>query len=99
MATIPSQPEEAVIHYDLAVQKRMNSEDLYFFRSEALYELKPRCSFSRLRKMSEFRKDHQKYLLLKAAIQYEKGDLNMPMRHTMPSRNCTTNKLLFTCSL
>ena len=32
MATSPSQPQQALIHYDLAVQKRMNSEDLYFFR-------------------------------------------------------------------
>ena len=76
MATIPSQPEEAVIHYDLAVQKRMNSEDLYFFRSEALYELKLLdAALADLEKCLEFRKDHQKYLLLKAAIQYEKGDL------------------------
>ncbi len=76
MATIPSQPQQAIIHYDLAVQKRMNSEDLYFFRSEALYELKLLdAALADLEKCLEFRKDHQKYLLLKAAIQYEKGDL------------------------
>ena len=76
MATSPSQPQQAVIHYDLAVQKRMNSEDLYFFRSEALYELKLLdAALADLEKCLEFRKDHQKYLLLKAAIQYEKGDL------------------------
>jgi tetratricopeptide (TPR) repeat protein len=77
MATIPSQPQQALIHYDLAVQKRMNSEDLYFFRSEALYELKRLdAALADLEKCLEFRKNHQKYLLFKAAIQYEKGDLN-----------------------
>jgi tetratricopeptide (TPR) repeat protein len=77
MATIPSQPQKALIHYDLAVQKRMNSEDLYFFRSEALYELKQLdAALADLEKCLEFRKDHQKYLLFKAAIEYEKGDIN-----------------------
>ena len=77
MATIPSQPQQALIHYDLAVQKRMNSEDLYFFRSQALYELKRLdAALADLEKCLEFRKDHQKYLLFKAAIEYEKGDIN-----------------------
>ena len=69
MATSPSQPQQALIHYDLAVQKRMNSEDLYFFRSQALYELKRLdADLADLEKCLEFRKDHQKYLLFKAAI-------------------------------
>ena len=77
MATSPSQPQQALIHYDLAVQKRMNSEDLYFFRSQALYELKRLdAALADLEKCLEFRKDHQKYLLFKAAIEYEKGDIN-----------------------
>ncbi len=77
MATSPSQPHQALIHYDLAVQKRMNSEDLYFFRSQAFYDLKRLdAALADLEKCLEFRKDHQKYLLFKAAIQYEKGDLN-----------------------
>ena len=77
MATSPSQPQQALIHYDLAVQKRMNSEDLYFFRSQALYELKRLdAALADLEKCLDFRKDHQKYLLFKAAIEYEKGDIN-----------------------
>ena len=77
MATSPSQPQQALIHYDLAVQKRMNSEDLYFFRSQALFELKRLdAALADLEKCLEFRKDHQKYLLFKAAIEYEKGDIN-----------------------
>ena len=77
MATSPSQPHQALIHYDLAVQKRMNSEDLYFFRSQAFYDLKRLdLALADLEKCLVFRKDHQKYLLFKAAIEYEKGDLN-----------------------
>ncbi|MDC1021833.1 hypothetical protein OAQ85_00195 [Schleiferiaceae bacterium] len=77
MAIIPLQPKKALYHYDLAIQKRMNGEDLYFFHAEANYELKQlNAALADLEKCLEFRKDHQKYLLFKAAIEYEKGDLN-----------------------
>ena len=73
----------------------MNSE-IFTFRSEALYELKLLdAALAGLEKCLEFRKDHQKYLLLKAAIQYEKGDRHA-YETTITSRNCTINKLLFT---
>jgi len=77
MARVPPQPSDALMHYDLAISKHMNSEDLYYFRSEAHYEL---GQFSEalgdLEKCLEFRENHQKYMLFKAAIQYEMGDLN-----------------------
>ena len=39
MAIEEKQPTKALMHYDLAISKRMNSEDLYYFRAEAYYEL------------------------------------------------------------
>lgn len=76
MAADPQQPAQALMHYDLAITKRMNSEDLYFFRAEAYYELgQLREALADLEKCLEFRENHQKYMLRKAAIQYEMGDL------------------------
>lgn len=76
MAIEEKQPNKALMHYDLAISKRMNSEDLYFFRSEAYYELgQLQEALADLEKCLEFRENHQKYMLRKAAIQYEMGDL------------------------
>lgn len=76
MALVPPQPAKALTHYDLAISKRMNSEDLYFFRAEAYYALgELRAALADLEKCLEFRKNHQKYMLFKASIQYEMGDL------------------------
>lgn len=76
MAVEEKQPTKALMHYDLAISKRMNSEDLYYFRAEAHYELgQLREALGDLEKCLEFRANHQKYMLFKAAIQYEMGDL------------------------
>ncbi|MGB1551338.1 MAG: tetratricopeptide repeat protein [Schleiferiaceae bacterium] len=76
MAIVPQQPSKALMHYNLAISKRMNSEDLYYFRAEAYYELKQlREALGDLEKCLELRTNHQKYMLFKAAIQYEMGDL------------------------
>lgn len=76
MAIEEKQPTKALMHYDLAISKRMNSEDLYYFRAEAYYELgQLREALADLEKCLEFRANHQKYMLFKAAIQYEMGDL------------------------
>lgn len=76
MAIEEKQPTKALMHYNLAISKRMNSEDLYFFRSEAYYELGQLSeALADLEKCLEFRENHQKYMLRKAAIQYEMGDL------------------------
>ena len=40
MALDPPQPMRALSHYDLAIAKRWQREDLYFFRSEANYAIK-----------------------------------------------------------
>ena len=74
MALDPKKPQRALFHYDMAIKKRMNSEDLYYFRSEANYELGNRqAALDDLEKCLEFRKDHQKYLLFKGLIEYEMG--------------------------
>ena len=74
MALDPRKPQRALYHYDLAIKKRMNSEDLYYFRSEANYELGNRqAALDDLEKCLEFRKNHQKYLLFKGLIEYEMG--------------------------
>ncbi|MGB0509263.1 MAG: tetratricopeptide repeat protein, partial [Schleiferiaceae bacterium] len=67
---------KALMHYNLAISKQMNSEDLYYFRAEAYYELKQlREALGDLEKCLELRTNHQKYMLFKAAIQYEMDDL------------------------
>lgn len=77
MAVEEKQPTKALMHYDLAISKRMNSEDLYYFRAEAHYELgQLREALADLKKCLEFRANHQKYMLFKATIQYEMGDKN-----------------------
>jgi len=74
MSLQPVQAGQALQHYDLAIAKRMNSEDLYFFRAESNYELgRLNAALIDLEKCLEYRKDHQKYLLFKASIQYEMG--------------------------
>ncbi|MGB1281839.1 MAG: tetratricopeptide repeat protein [Schleiferiaceae bacterium] len=76
MAIVPQQPSKALMHYNLAISKQMNSEDLYYFRAEAYYELKQlREALGDLEKCLELRTNHQKYMLFKAAIQYEMDDL------------------------
>jgi len=77
MAIEEKRPTKALMHYNLAISKRMNSEDLYYFRAEAHYELGQfREALGDLEKCLEFRANHQKYMLFKAAIQYEMGDKN-----------------------
>jgi tetratricopeptide (TPR) repeat protein len=74
MSLQPVKAGPALQHYDLAIAKRMNSEDLYFFRAESNYELgQLNAALIDLEKCLEYRKDHQKYLLFKASIQYEMG--------------------------
>lgn len=74
MALTPAKAKEALEHYDLAISKRLNSEDLYYFRAEANYELgQLNDALGDLNKCLEFRENFQKYLLFKAAIEYELG--------------------------
>ena len=75
MALDPPQPTQALAHYDLAIAKRWQREDLYFFRSEANYALKKYdAALADLEVCLQMRPNNQKYLLSKAAIAYEKGD-------------------------
>ena len=77
MAIEEKQPNKALMHYNLAISKRMNREDLYYFRAEAHYELgQLHEALGDLGKCLEFRANHQKYMLFKATIQYEMGDKN-----------------------
>lgn len=74
MAIQPPKAAQALNHYDLAISKRLQSEDLYYFRAEAHYELgQLNDALADLEKCLEFRENFQKYLLFKAAIQYELG--------------------------
>jgi len=69
------QPADALRHYDIAISKRWQREDLYFFRSEANYALgQLNAALADLEVCLEMRPNYQKYLLFKAAIAYEKGD-------------------------
>ena len=69
------QPTDALRHYDLAISKRWQREDLYFFRSEANYALGYfNEALVDLEVCLQMRPNYQKYLLFKAAIAYEKGD-------------------------
>jgi len=69
------QPTDALRHYDIAISKRWQREDLYFFRSEANYALgQLNAALSDLEVCLQMRPKYQKYLLFKAAIAYEKGD-------------------------
>jgi hypothetical protein len=69
------QPVDALRHYDIAVSKRWQREDLYFFRSEANYALgQLNAALADLEVCLQMRPNYQKYLLFKAAIAYEKGD-------------------------
>jgi len=69
------QPADALRHYDIAISKRWQREDLYFFRSEANYALgKLNAALADLEVCLQMRPNYQKYLLFKAAIAYEKGD-------------------------
>ena len=75
MALDPPQPLRALEHYDLAVAKRWQKDDLYFFRSEANYAVKKyNAALADLEVCLQMRPNNQKYLLSKAAIAYEKGD-------------------------
>ena len=75
MALDPPQPLRALEHYDLAVAKRWQKDDLYFFRSEANYAVKKyNAALADLEVCLQMRPNYQKYLLSKAAIAYEKGD-------------------------
>ncbi len=75
MALDPPQPMSALTHYDLAIAKRWQREDLYFFRSEANYEIKNYdAALADLEVCLQMRPNYQKYLLSKAGIAYEKGD-------------------------
>jgi tetratricopeptide (TPR) repeat protein len=75
MALDPPQPTQALVHYDLAIAKRWQREDLYFFRSEANYALKKYdAALADLEVCLQMRPNYQKYLLSKAGIAYEKGD-------------------------
>ena len=75
MALDPPQPMRALTHYDLAVAKRWQREDVYFFRSEANYSLKKYdAALADLEVCLGMRPNYQKYLLSKASIAYEKGD-------------------------
>tara|TARA_B110000858_G_scaffold80763_1_gene93605 strand:+ start:263 stop:1507 length:1245 start_codon:yes stop_codon:yes gene_type:complete len=77
MSVQPLEAQQALQHYDLAIAKRMNSEDLYFFRAESNYELgRLNAALIDLDKCLEYRKDHQKYLLFRASIQYEMGAID-----------------------
>lgn len=72
------QPADALRHYDLAISKRWQREDLYFFRSEANYELgRLDAALADLEVCLQMRPNYQKYLLFKAAIAYEKGDRDL----------------------
>ena len=72
------QPADALRHYDLAISKRWQREDLYFFRSEANYELgRLDAALTDLEVCLQMRPNYQKYLLFKAAIAYEKGDRDL----------------------
>lgn len=72
------QPADAIRHYDLAISKRWQREDLYFFRSEANYELgRLDAALADLEVCLQMRPNYQKYLLFKAAIAYEKGDRDL----------------------
>ena len=74
MALDPPKASQAIGHYDLAISKRLQSEDLYYFRAEAHYELgQLNKALDDLDKCLEFRENFQKYLLFKAVIQYELG--------------------------
>jgi len=74
MSTQPPNAAQALKHYDLAISKRLQSEDLYYFRAEANYELgQLNDALADLDKCLEFRENFQKYLLFKAAIEYELG--------------------------
>ena len=69
------QPTDALRHYDLAISKSWQREDLYFFRSEANYALGYfNEALVDLEVCLQMRPNYQKYLLFKAAIAYEKGD-------------------------
>ena len=75
MALDPPQPMRALSHYDLAIAKRWQREDLYFFRSEANYAIKKYdAALADLEVCLQMRPNYQKYLLSKAGIAYEKGD-------------------------
>ena len=72
------QPADALRHYDIAISKRWQREDLYFFRSEANYALgQLNAALADLEVCLQMRPNYQKYLLFKAAIAYEKGDKNL----------------------
>ena len=69
------QPADALRHYDIAISKRWQREDLYFFRAEANYELgQLNAALADLEVCLQMHPNYQTYLLFKAAIAYEKGD-------------------------
>ena len=75
MSTVPKQPQKAIEHYDLAITKRFQSEDVYYFRAEAHYEMKNlQAALNDINKCLELRINYQKYMLFKGAVQYEMGD-------------------------
>lgn len=74
------QPEKALEHFDIAIAKRWQSEDLYFFRSMALVELERFDeALSDLEVCLTMRPNYQKYLLAKASVAYNSGDLALAL--------------------
>lgn len=70
--------QKALEHYDLAIAKKLTSEDLYFYRSQAHYALGQfDAALSDLEVCLSMRPNYQKYLLSKASIAYEKGDKDL----------------------
>jgi tetratricopeptide (TPR) repeat protein len=69
------QPTDALRHYDIAISKRWQREELYFYRAEANYALgQLNAALADLEVCLQMHPNYQGYLLFKAAIAYEKGD-------------------------
>lgn len=74
----PPNPAKALYHYDVAIGKKLQSEDLYFQRSKANYALgKLDEAMGDLEVCLTLRPNYQKYMLSKGAIAYEMGDLEL----------------------
>ncbi len=74
------QPEKAMEHYDLAVAKKWQSEDLYYYRFEAQLALEEYDkALQEIEVCLTMRPTYQKYLLGKADAAYKKGDLELAL--------------------
>ncbi|MEY2963781.1 MAG: hypothetical protein RL754_1042 [Bacteroidota bacterium] len=72
------QPGKALYHYDVAIGKKWQSEDLYFHRSQANYALgRLSDAMGDLEVCLTMNPNYQKYMLSKGAIAYEMGDLEL----------------------